>query len=88
MAAIEAAMDNEHALFTVSISNVIGPEYLPMVHDVARMVAIQVTIQLMVYLSSPSGQPFFTQDFALLVIYIVLGVMLYWLALRKIVAFA
>jgi hypothetical protein len=87
IASIEAAMDSERALTTLSVSTMFGPEYLPMVHDIARMVAIQATIQLMVYLSSPSGTAFFTQDFVMLVMYIVLGVMFYWLALRKLVAF-
>jgi hypothetical protein len=85
-AAIAAALDDAPAMTSVSVSNLLGPEYLPMVHDVVRMVAIQLTIQLMVYLSSPGGG-LFTQDFVMLVVYIVLGVMFYWLVIRKLVAF-
>ncbi len=73
------------SVFRLDVSSLVGPEYLPLVDDVIRMVCIQVTIQLMVYLSG-NGASFFSSDFGLLVVYVVLGVMLYWLAVRKVVA--
>lgn len=68
-----------------------GPQYVPMLEDIVRMVCIQFTIQLLIYLNSTTsgngaGASFFTPDFALMLLYVVLGVMLYWLAIRKIVA--
>ena len=59
-----------------------------MVQDAIRMLCNQVTIQAMMSLSSGSGSdavPFFSSDFLLLVVYVILGVMLYWLAVRKLV---
>jgi hypothetical protein len=78
------------AVFTVPVSGLFGggTEYAAMAADAVRMMCIQVTIQLMVYLSSEDPLVgFFTSDFLLLLLYILLGVMLYWLALRKLVTF-
>lgn len=80
----------QSSLFTVDVSSTIGPDFAPMANDVARMVCIQVAIQLMLVLASggANGIAFFSSEFLLLVFYIVLGVMLYWLAVRKLVVFA
>lgn len=56
-------------------------EYIPMVDDMLRVVCIQVAIQLMLFASGESQ--FFTAEFVMLVIYIVLGVALYWLVAKK-----
>jgi hypothetical protein len=72
-------------MFKVGISKALGVEYVPLVDDIVRMVCIQATIQIMVFLAG--GGSFFTADFVMLVVYIVLGVMLYWLAIRKLVSF-
>lgn len=58
-------------------------EYIPMVDDMLRIVCIQVAIQLMLFASGESQ--FFTAEFIMLVIYIVLGVALYWLVAKKLV---
>jgi uncharacterized membrane protein SirB2 len=60
-------------------------EYIPMVDDMLRVVCIQVAIQLMLFASGDSQ--FFTAEFIMLVIYIVLGVALYWLVAKKLVVF-
>lgn len=60
-------------------------EYLPMIDDMLRVVCIQVAIQLMLFASGESQ--FFTAEFVMLVIYIVLGVALYWLVAKKLVVF-
>lgn len=77
--------DASAPIFKLGISRFLGPEYLPMFHDIVRMVCIQITIQLMLFLSGDSD--FFTAQFLLLVVYIVLGVMMYWLTIRRIVSF-
>jgi hypothetical protein len=75
------------ALFTVDVTSGLGAEYVPMALDVVRMVCIQLTIQLMVYMSGPQTEPFFSAGFATLLAYVVLGVLLYWLVVRRIVRF-
>ena len=76
---------DKDAFFKVHVTRLLGAEYVPFVEDVVRMVSIQATIQLMVFLSG--GGSFFTADFLMLVVYVVLGVMLYWLVMRKVFAF-
>ena len=73
------------AIFKVGVTTAIGAEYLPLVDDIVRMVCIQATIQIMVFLAG--GGSLFTTDFVMLVVYIILGVMLYWLVFRKLVTF-
>jgi hypothetical protein len=62
-------------------------EYIPLIDDIARVVLIQISIQLLLYATDPNENQFFTADFFLLVIYIVLGVCLYWLVFKKLVVF-
>jgi hypothetical protein len=86
-----AAANVPHAaptsFYLLNISNKLGAEYVHMFDDFLRMVAIQTTLQLMVFLSNPSENAFLSADFVLLLIYILIGLSLYWLVLRKLVMF-
>jgi hypothetical protein len=74
------------AMYTLKVSQLFGDETGPMFHDIIRMVSIQFMIQLMFSLSNPE-YAFATSEFIAMLIYIVLGVSLYWLIMRKLVAF-
>lgn len=71
------------ALYTVTLPN---KEYVGLIEDITRMVMIQVTIQFLYYINDPSAG-FFTSDFILLVMYVVLGVCVYWLIFKKLIVF-
>jgi hypothetical protein len=73
------------ALFNWRVSEMLGSEYVPITEDILRMLCIQATIQLMSFMSSSDAErpAFWTSDFVLLVVYVILGVMLYWLVLRR-----
>lgn len=73
-------------LYTIDISKSMGREYVPVCEDIMRMLLIQLTIQMMFYLSA-SDRAFLTEEFILLVLYIILGVCLYWLVFRSLVKF-
>ncbi len=75
------------ALLTIDVTSIIGAEYVPLALDVVRMVCIQLTIQLMVYLSGPQTEPFFSADFMMLLAYVVLGVLLYRLVVHRLFRF-
>lgn len=77
----------QEAVFTIDISKTIGPEYIMMMEDIARFVAIQTIIQLLLYTMDSQLFPFFSTDFLLLLLFISIGVMFYHLVLKKIVAF-
>jgi heme/copper-type cytochrome/quinol oxidase subunit 4 len=72
------------ALYTLALPN---PEYAPMLDDIVRMVIIQFTIQFLYFINNSGNVPFFSADFFLLVVYIVLGVCVYWLLFKKLVVF-
>lgn len=75
---------DEASLYVVDVPK---KEYLPMIDDIARMVMIQFSIQLLLVATNPEENQFFSADFILLLIYIVLGVCLYWLVFKKLVVF-
>jgi heme/copper-type cytochrome/quinol oxidase subunit 4 len=74
----------ETALYTV---NVPQKEYIPLIEDISRMVIVQMTIQFLYFVNSKDGEPFFSIDFLLLLVYIVLGVCIYWLIFKKSIIF-
>lgn len=75
---------DEASLYVVDVPK---KEYLPMIDDIARMVMIQFSIQLLLFATNPEENQFFSADFILLLIYIVLGVCLYWLVFKRLVVF-
>ena len=86
---IETSLFNkaEHTtLYKIDVSGKLGSEYIPLFDDIARMFLIQLTIQLMFYLSA-SDRSFLTDEFVMLVLYVILGISLYWLVFRNVVKF-
>ena len=75
------------SLFNVDIGEAFGPDFVPMANDIVRMLCIQISIQLMMAMSGTPGASFFTADFLLLVFFTLIGLTLYWLAVRKVVVF-
>jgi hypothetical protein len=69
-------------LYVIDVPN---KEYIPLYEDIVRMVLIQFSIQLLLFATNPSENQFFSAEFVLLVLYIVLGVCLYWLVFKKVV---
>lgn len=67
---------------TLYVLQIPNSEYIELIQDIARMLILQLTIQFLYYIN---GESFFTADFILLCVYIVLGVSLYWLVFRKLV---
>lgn len=70
------------ALYTIQLPN---PDYILFVEDIVRMLIIQITIQFLYYING--NVSFFALDFILLSIYIVLGVCVYWLIIKKLIVF-
>lgn len=63
-----------------------NPTYVEYVNDVARFLTIQFVIQFMYYVNDPDVS-LFSADFILLMIYLILGISLYYLVFKKLVTF-
>jgi hypothetical protein len=74
----------EESLYTFQVPN---KDYIELIDDIARMVIIQVSIQFLYYINNADQVPFFSGDFLLLVVYMVLGILMYRLVFRKMIQF-
>ena len=79
----EPVLVRSDTLIDLEVSSVLGDEYIPLINDLSRMITLQVIIQLMLSMRDPVEYPFFSQHFFELLFYIVLGLMTYWLVVRK-----
>ena len=76
------------SLFAIDFLSVkLGPEFAPMANDILRMFCIQMAVQLMMVMSSDRSESILSTQFLLLLLYVAIGVMLYWVAVRKLVVF-
>jgi len=80
----ESILIRNDTLIDLEVSSILGDEYIPLINDLARMITLQVIIQLMLSMRDPIEYPFFSQHFFELLFYIVLGLMTYWLVVKKI----
>lgn len=74
------------AIFNIDISSKVGKDHVVLADDIVRMVLIQVTIQMMFYLTD-TDRGFLTEEFVLLILYIILGICLYWLVFKHLIKF-
>lgn len=82
-----SVFESREAVYKIDISSLWGKEYVTMMDDIARFVAIQFMIQLLLFTMDGSSFPFFSADFLLLLMFIVIGVMFYHLVIIRIVTF-
>ncbi len=72
------------SIFTIPISGSLGAEYMPMISDALRMVCIHFTIQFMMYVGG-SDTSIFSREFIETLLYIVLGVLVFWLVFKRVI---
>lgn len=77
----------EPAIFQVDITSRFGPEYVPMLHDLARFTVIQIGIQVMLYTMDSDRFAILSADFAVLLLFIMVGVLFYWLVFKRVIDF-
>ena len=71
------------SLFTFSVP----AEYFNVVHDVMRMVSIQVVVQFLFAVVNAKENPFFSTVFLQTIMFVVIGVLFYWLIVQYLVQF-
>jgi len=72
---------------SIYVINLPNKEYIDFINDIIRMITIQIVIQFLFYINNPNQMKFFTIEFILLLIYVILGVCVYWLIIKKLVIF-
>ncbi len=76
------------SLYKFDISRFLGnTEYIHMFDDIIRFLCIQITIQLMLVMMDSERYSIIAIDFILLIMYVVVGVMFYWLVFKKLITF-
>ena len=73
------------SLFTVDITNKFGEDAAWAINDIMRMLSIQFTVQALLFFNDPQCRAFFSAEFVLLTLYVIMGVLFYWLILRRII---
>ena len=69
------------SLFKIDLD--IEKEYIPLVNDLVRMSVIHIVTQLLFNISN--GESFMKAEFLQTVLFVLLGICVYWLIIRKIV---
>lgn len=78
----------EYALYNFNISDSLGKEYVDMFNDMSRFVIIQIAIQTLLMTVDPAAYSLFSADFLVLLLFIITGVLAYWLVFRKFISFS
>ena len=74
-------------LYAIDVSRHLGQDAVYALSDVARMLSIQFTVQALLFFNDPLCDAFLSAEFFLMAMYVVLGVLVYWLIVRRIVRF-
>lgn len=65
----------------------VDKEYIPMINDIVRMAIIQLVAQTLFYMISPDKISLLSGAFIKTLIFICIGIVVYWLLVRKIIIF-
>lgn len=76
---------NFNNLYEIQLSKWISVEYLDYLEDIIRMIIIQFVIQFMFYIKDPNENVLFSAYFIELVLFIIIGVSVYWLIFKKLI---
>lgn len=68
----------------LAVSKYMDKEYIPYMEDMIRMIIIQFSIHIMMY-SNRDDYTFFSFEFFEIIIYMLIGVSIYWLLFKKVI---
>ena len=63
----------------------IPKEYKPLCNDILRMLSIQITVNILYAISDPDKYKLLDQNFLKTILFIIVGVCVYWMITSKIV---
>jgi len=70
-------------LLHIDVSGNLGKQYLQLSDDIARLLVIQITVQLL--MSTIDGDTFFSASFWIVLLYLILGIAAYHLLFKNLV---
>jgi hypothetical protein len=76
------------SLFQVNISDTIGSEYIAMFNTLTQYIVIQLMIQIMLHITFPNCYSVFDADYVTLILFMIVGILFYFLVIKKIICFA
>ena len=74
-----------NSLYKINLD--VDKEYIPMVNDLIRMSIIQIVAQTLFFFISPERVSLISGTFIKTLIFICIGIAVYWLIVRKIIIF-
>ena len=74
----------QSSLFNIKITE----EYRPLFQDISRMLTIQVITNYLLYITNPDQVTFLSYNFIKTLLYLILGIVTYWLITSKIINFS
>jgi hypothetical protein len=77
--------NGDDSLYIIKVSDNLGNEFIPYINELIKMVTIQFLIQFMLFLKTPKLSIIFNFEFLEILTYIVLGLSLYWFAVKKLI---
>lgn len=75
------------SVYQIKVSDIFGTENVNMFDDIVRFVIIQISIQILLVTVDPTAYSLFSGDFFTLLLFVIAGVMTYWLIVRKLITF-
>ncbi len=76
---------NVEHLYEINLSKHFGEENVVVFDDLLRMICIQFTIQLMFFIYNPVKHSLLDEKFFEILFYMLLGISVYWLIVRKLI---
>ena len=70
-----------------NLKSSIDEEYYPLINDLIRMVSILVITNLLMFLNNPTQNKFLSTNYTNIITFVILGILTYWLVLKKIFIF-
>lgn len=73
------------SIYVIKLNN---KEYIEYFNDLIRIISLQFSIQFLYYINSSDNTQILSEDFILLIIYLILGISIYHLIFKKIITFS
>ena len=65
----------------------IDKEYYPLMDDLIRMITILIITNILMFLNNPTNNRILSEYYINIIVFVSLGIMTYWLVLKKIFIF-